>query len=172
MSYGGTLYGGGRRRRRAHTAGSFPWQEFLRQNGEFRAFMDQMSALYRQQVGEGQPLGTWQQFLKAHGFKELMDRLAAQYRQMTGRGLTTGGMLWTGAAIAPRRGGRVRRARGLYGGADIKREIAGERMFLEGHNPWLNFLHAHKGQGYDMEQLPQMYHQQYAQAGPKVYGGY
>jgi predicted transcriptional regulator len=45
-------------------------------------------------------------------------------------------------------------------------------MFLEGHNPWLNFLHAHKGQGYDIEQLSQMYHQQYAQAGPKVYGGY
>jgi len=51
---------------------------------------------------------------------------------MTGRGLS-GGMLWTGAAIAPRRGGRVaRRARGLYG-----------------------------GQGYDMEPLSQMYHQQY-----------
>jgi len=56
MSYGGTLYGGARRRKRAHPPGSFPWQEFLRQNGEFRAFMDQMSALYRQQVGEGQPL--------------------------------------------------------------------------------------------------------------------
>jgi len=102
--------------------------------------MDQISALYRQQVGEGQPL--------------------AQYRQMTGRGLS-GGMLWTGAAIAPRRGGRVRRARGLYGGADIRREIAGERMFLEGHNPWLNFLHAHKGQGYTLDELSQMYHQQY-----------
>jgi len=47
----------------------------------------------------------------------------------------------------------------LYGGADINREIASQRMFLAGNNPWLNFIHAHKGQGYSKDELSQMYHQ-------------
>jgi len=132
------------------------WQRFLQSNGEFRQFMDQMSRLYHQTYGGvPQPLGTWQRFLKQHGFKELIDRLAAQYHGMAG------GTLYAGAITGGARRRRRRRAAGLYGGADINREIAGERMFLEGHNPWLNFLHAHKGEGYTLDQLSQMYHQQY-----------
>jgi hypothetical protein len=56
------------------------WQEFLRNSGEFKNFMDEMSALYHQQYPGRQPLGQWQKFLKDHGMKELMDRLSAQYR--------------------------------------------------------------------------------------------
>jgi len=70
----------------------------------------------------------------------------------------SGGTLYAGGITGKARRRRRRRAAGLYGGADINREIAGERMFLEGHNPWLNFLHAHKGQGYTLDQLSQMYH--------------
>jgi len=57
------------------------WQQFLKNNGEFKAFIDQMRTLYRQQYGgQPQPLGTWQRFLRDHGMKELMDRLSAQYQ--------------------------------------------------------------------------------------------
>jgi len=54
------------------------------------------------------------------------------------------------------------RGRGIRGGwTDFKRHEAAERMFEEGHNPWLNFIHEHKGDGYSLEQLSQMYHQKY-----------
>jgi hypothetical protein len=103
------------------------WNEFLRNSGEFKAFIDQMRTLYHQQYGgRPQPL--------------------AQYRSGG-----TGGAVYTG--------GRVR-GRGLTGGwTDFKRHEGGESMFVEGHNPWLNFLHAHKGDGYSLEELSQMYHQ-------------
>jgi len=124
------------------------WQQFLKSNGEYKAFMDEMSRLYHQQYhGQPQPLGTWQRFLVQHGYKELMDKLSAQYR--SGKG----GAVYTG--------GRVR-GRGITGGwTDYKRHEAGERMFEEGHNPWLNFIHEHKGQGYSLEELSQMYHEMY-----------
>ena len=56
------------------------WQEFLKNSGEFKAFIDEMSKLYRQQYPGRQPLGTWQKFLRDHGMKELMDKLSAEYR--------------------------------------------------------------------------------------------
>jgi hypothetical protein len=126
------------------------WQLFLKNNGEFKQFIDQMRTLYRQQYGGvPQPLGVWQKFLRDHGMKELMDRLSAQYRAQSGQG----GYVYTG--------GRMR-GRGISGGwTDYKRHLAGERMFEEGHNPWLNFIHEHKGDGYNLEELSQMYHQTY-----------
>jgi hypothetical protein len=126
-----------------------PWNEFLRNNGEFRAFIDQMKTLYRQQYGgQPQPLGTWGRFLREHGMKQLMDKLSAQYHSGS-----KGGAIYSG--------GRVR-GRGLTAGfIDLKRHEGGERMFLEGHNPWLNFIHEHKGQGYSLEELSRMYHQMY-----------
>lgn len=107
--------------RKAHNRRS-AWQEFLKNNGEYKAFMDEMSALYRQQYG-GQP------------------QPLAQYRS------SKGGAVYTG--------GRVR-GRGLP--FDV---VAGERMFEEGHNPWLKFIHEHKGDGYSLEELSRMYHQLY-----------
>jgi len=52
----------------------------LTKYGEFKAFIDEMSTLYRQQYPGRQPLGTWQKFLRDHGMKELMDKLSAEYR--------------------------------------------------------------------------------------------
>jgi len=106
------------------------WQEFLKNNGEYKAFMDEMSALYRQQYG-GQP------------------QPLAQYRSSKGGAVYTGGrvrgrglpfdVVGTSNSI----GRIVDNARG--GWTDYKRHLAGERMFEEGHNPWLKFIHEHKG---------------------------
>jgi len=67
-----------------------PWNEFLRNNGEFRQFIDQMKTLYRQQYGgQPQPLGTWGRFLREHGMKQLMDKLSAQYHSGSKGGAST-----------------------------------------------------------------------------------
>jgi len=98
--------------------------------------------------------------------KQLMDNLSAEYRGSVGGAVYKGGRCGRGLAddvtsVIHNVSSWINQIpKGGY--TDYNRHLAGERIFEEGHNPWLNFIHEHKGQGYSLEELSRMYYQMYS----------